>query len=124
MSTITQAVDGLLAGLLLPATRLLWIHAFSKWSRGSGSRLSFAGRLHGRWVEESNQMRRTKASWDRADFEVCGQREVLEKRHPMRRSSCDDIADNCRDNEAVSRSGVHVAGREDRAAGKNVIRCR
>jgi hypothetical protein len=75
MSTITQAVDGLLARLLLPATRLLWIHGLFE---GSGSRLSFAGRLRGRWIEESNQMRRIKASWGRADFEVCGQREVLE----------------------------------------------
>jgi hypothetical protein len=30
MSTITQAVDWLLAGLLLPATRLLWIHGLFK----------------------------------------------------------------------------------------------
>ena len=30
MSAIPQAVDGLLAGLLLPATRLLWIHDLFK----------------------------------------------------------------------------------------------
>ena len=30
MSTIAQTVDGLLAGLLLPATRLLWIHDLFK----------------------------------------------------------------------------------------------
>jgi len=30
MSTIAQAVDGLLAGLLLPAARLLWIHGLFK----------------------------------------------------------------------------------------------
>jgi hypothetical protein len=30
MSTITQAVDWLLAGLLLPTTRLLWIHGLFK----------------------------------------------------------------------------------------------
>jgi hypothetical protein len=60
-------------------------------------------------------MRRIKASWDRADFEVCGQREVLEERHPVRRSSCDDIADNCRDNGAVSRSGARRRkGRQSR----------
>ena len=40
-----------------------------------------------------NQMRRTRASWDCADFEVWGQREVLERRRPVRRSSCDEIAD-------------------------------
>src|SRR5271155_3017981 len=55
------------------------------------------------WIEESNQMRRIKASWDCADFEVWGQRGVLERRCLVRRSSCDEIADNCRDSGAVSR---------------------
>jgi hypothetical protein len=40
---------------------------------------------------------------------LLGQREVLERR----RSSCGDIADNCRDDGAVSWSGVRVAGRRD-----------
>jgi hypothetical protein len=115
MSTITQAVDGLLARLLLPATRLLWIHGLFE---GSGSRLSFAGRLRGRWIEESNQMRRIKASWGRADFEVCGQREVLEGGTLYGDRVATKLPIIAKTMRAVSRSGVR---RRDRAAEQSVI---
>jgi hypothetical protein len=85
MSAITQAIDGLLAGLLLPATRLLWIHGLFKMVvEGLAPVCRLPADCAGRLIAESNQMRRPKASWDRADFEVWGQREVLERGHFVR----------------------------------------
>lgn len=82
---------------------------------GSGSRLSFAGRLRGRWIEESNQMRRVKASWGRADFEVCGQREVLEEGTLYGDRVATKLPIIAKTMRAVSRSGVR---RRDKAAGR------
>jgi hypothetical protein len=48
MSAIAQAVDGLLAGLLLPATRLLWIHGLFKMVvEGLAPVCRLAGQLRG-----------------------------------------------------------------------------
>ena len=116
MSTITQAVDGLLAGLLLPTTRLLWIHGLFKMvveglapvcrlpadcaADGSRNRIKCAGSKQAGIVLILKSVDKGKY-W---------------RRYPVRRSSCDEIADNCRDNSGesvrcTSQEGERAAGR-------------
>ena len=119
MSTIAQAVDGLLAGLLLPAARLLWIHGLFKMVvEGLAPVLSFAGRLRGNGSRNRIRCARPKQagivriskSGDKGKYwkggALCGDR------------ACDEIADNCRDNGAVCRGRVRCRKREKDAAGK------
>jgi hypothetical protein len=95
--------------------------ACSKWSWRVWLPLVVCRPTARQWIEESNQMRQIKASWDCADFEVWGQREVLERRRPVRRSS---VRRNCRQLQR-QRSGVSRAcalqEKRERCRGQDVI---
>ena|SRR5271170_2347223 len=114
MSTIAQAVDRLLAGLLLTATRLLWIHGLFKMVVNG---LAPVCRL----PADCTAMDRIRCAGSKQAGIVLILKSGDKGRYWKGGALCGDrvatkIADNCGHNGAVCRRCVRFAGKRRRAA--------